>query len=377
MHIALPYGRSPLTVDLPRGATIARLPAPPAARPLTALLADALAHPIASAPLEELARAGDQVLVIVSDTTRDEPRRELIDAVLARLPRTSRVRIAIANGTHGPCDPARLDLPAAAGALPLVNHDARDTQQLVTLGVTPRGTPLRVHRALAEADVVVATGCIRPHYFAGFGGGAKALFPGLGGNDEVRINHRLKGEPGSRPGRVDGNPCRDDLEAVVAAVPGRVFLLNVVADHTGGAQDAVAGDALLAFRRGAALARALHTARVPAADCILVSDRLPLTASLYQASKLVAAVASHLRPGGTVVLAAECPEGTGPLATVNHGIYDAGLAPRLPAGHRIVLKSGLPRDAVAATYCDWCERVEDVLDSWPLVIPDAGSILLS
>jgi nickel-dependent lactate racemase len=297
--------------------------------------------------------------------------------VLTRLPATRNATIAIANGTHGPCDPSQLGLPAEAHGLALVNHDAHDPSQLVSLGTTRRGTPLCVNRCVVEADVVVATGRIKPHYFAGFGAGAKAVFPGLGGNEEIRINHRLKSDPRARAGRVEGNPCREDLESVIDVLGRPLFLLNVVTDHRGGAQRAVAGDARGAFRAGADHARALYAAQASAADCILVSDALPLTGSLYQASKLVAAVAGHLRPGGTVILAAECPDGVGPLDTVNHGIYELGLVPRLPAAHRVVLHSGLTRSMVETTYCGWCERVEDWLDDRPLVVPRGGVILLS
>src|SRR5690606_15589808 len=149
-------------------------------------------------------------------------------------------------------------------------------------------------------DLVVATGRIKPHYFAGYGAGAKALFPGLGGNAEVRLNHRLKLEAGARAGVVDGNPCREALEEIVDALPARCYLLNVVTDAGGGAQAAVAGDVRAAFRQGAALCEPLFAATAAPAACVVVSDHLPLTASLYQASKLIAAVASHVRPGGRI-----------------------------------------------------------------------------
>src|SRR5690606_12682553 len=243
---------------------------------------------------------------------------------------------------------------------------------------TRRGTPVEIHRAVVEADLVVATGCIIPHYFAGYGAGIKALFPGLGGSASVRVNHRLKEEPGARAGVVDGNPCREDLEEVAEMLPRPPFILNAVLDDDGAARAAVAGEVRAAFRAGAAACEPLYRVRAAPSRAVVVSGKHPVTASLYQASKLVAAAAPLLAPGGTVVVAAECGEGTGPLDVVNRGIYEIGLRPRLPAEHRVVLVSSLPDEVVRQTYCEPAPSVEAALAGAPeppLVLPRAGSLL--
>jgi hypothetical protein len=43
----------------------------------------------------------------------------------------------------------------------LVNHEGHGTMDLVELGVTSRGTPMRVHCGVVETELVIATGCIR------------------------------------------------------------------------------------------------------------------------------------------------------------------------------------------------------------------------
>ncbi len=321
-EICLPYGTRPLRVRLPDGAIVADLPAP-AGPPgdLGQLLRLALDAPIASAPLEQLARGVRRVLVIVSDATRDDPRAALLSAVRERLPAGVELTIAIANGTHAPAGPASLALPSAlVGGARIVDHDSRDPAGLVRVGETGAGTPVIVNRCALEADLIVATGRIKPHYFAGYGAGAKALFPGLGENDAIRRNHQLKTSPGAAPGVAVGNPCRDDLEEAARLVPRPQFLLDAVVDADGGARAAVAGDMVAAFRAGAVAAAPLFTVTAPRARCVVVSDRLPLTASLYQASKLVAAAAPLVEDGGTVVVVAQCPAGTGPIDVVNRAI---------------------------------------------------------
>ena len=245
LRIALEYGLQPYQGELPNRARVARAPSPDRpGEPVEALLSAALDRPIGAEPLEGRVRAGAHVLVVVSDATRTEPRSAFLEAVLERLPAGAVVTVAIATGTHGPCGVERLGLsPAlAARVARWIDHDGADRASLVELGTTSRGTPVTVHRAVTEADLVVATGCIVPHYFAGYGAGIKAIFPGLGGSAEVRVNHRLKEEPRARAGVVDGNPCREDLEEVAEMLPRPPFLLALVVDAGGVARAAVAGD---------------------------------------------------------------------------------------------------------------------------------------
>ena len=385
--ITLPFGRRPyhLTLGHPDGPdlhpTVVLPPAPGPTRPLADLLQAALDAPVGSDRLEEAVWPGARVVIAVSDTTRDDPREAMLRALLARMPADIALTIAVANGTHGPCDLGRLGIPADIRArAEVVNHDAHDDRDLVTIGTTRRGTPVRLHRCAALADWVIATGRIKPHYFAGYGAGCKAIFPGLGGNREIRINHRLKQEPGARPGVVDGNPCREDLEEAVRMLPGRSFLLDVVLDDQGGAHAAVAGDIVAAFRAGVRACDPLYRVAAPRAGLVIVSDELPVTGSLYQASKLVAAAAGLLREGGTMIVAAECPEGIGPVETVNRAIYEIGLAPRLPAAHRIVLVSSLPREQVEPSYCAWAPSLEAALAGWSgaeaTILPRASTLIV-
>lgn len=386
-HISLPFGRQPYHLDLGQVGWdlrphVVHAPEPGPARPLERLLSAALDEPVGAPRLEDAVKPRDRVVLLVSDATRDDPRAAMLTALLARLPRDISFTLAVANGTHGPSDLGRLGIPDAiwARATQVVNHDAHDDRDLVTVGTTARGTPVKLHRCLVEADWLIATGRIKPHYFAGYGAGCKTIFPGLGANREIRINHELKREPRARAGVIDGNPCREDLEEAVAMLAARKFLLNVVIDDRGGAQAAVAGDIRASFRVGAQACERLYRVVAPRADVVIVSDGLPLAGSLYQASKLVAAAAGLLCDGGTLIVVAGCHEGIGPVDTVNRGIYELGLVPRLPRRHRIVLVSELGRDEVATSYCEWAPSVESVLAALAgapvTIVPRAGSLII-
>jgi nickel-dependent lactate racemase len=244
---------------------------------------------------------------------------------------------------------------------------------------------VRVNRCVAESDLVVVTGRVKPHYFAGWGGGAKGIFPGLGENGDIRQNHLLKAHPDSSLGRADGNPCRADIEEAVAlALGGREGHLLDVVEAGGSVFGAVAGDLVLAHRAAVALARPWCEVRARKADVVVVSAPAPVTASLYQASKLVPPAGMLLRDGGFVIVAAECADGVGPLEVVNEGIFRLGVRRFLPERYRLLLVSSMPAETVRRTYAEHAPSLDAaVLEArrtvgdaarW-LVLPDAGDVV--
>ncbi len=377
--VVLPYGSVPYPVHLgSRTASVLELPRPPAPAPLARLLDAALAHPLGRPTLDRLVAAGARITVIVSDVTRDEPRGGFLAALRRALPQACWT-IAIATGTHGPSDLGALGIDEELRrAARVVNHDGHDEAGLVTVGTTTRGTPVRVHRCVVDADLVIATGCIRPHYFAGFGAGAKAVFPGLGQAHAIRVNHRWKTDPHAIAGSVDDNPCRLDLEEAVAMIPTPVFLLNGVCGSDGAVHAAVAGEPVVAFREGARMARDWFVVRAPRVPLVIASDTLPVTASLYQAAKIATAVAPLVAPGGTLLLVAECADGVEPLEIVNEAIFRIGVLPRLAEGVTIQLVSSLSASVVERTLVQPVASVADVLARVPgsiLIVPHASHLI--
>jgi nickel-dependent lactate racemase len=389
MTILLGYGARPLPCPEPEGVRL-RVIAPPSPEPvpdLGAALDAALAHPSGARPLAQVATARSRVVVIVSDASREEPRAALFAAVrgaLAAVP-DDHLTLAVANGTHGPARLERLGLPEEVlRRHRVVNHDARDEGSMVEMGRTSRGTRVRVNRCVAEADLVVTTGRVKPHYFAGYGGGAKGIFPGLAHEADARRNHELKADPASALGEADGNPCREDLEEAVRRLGRDTYMLNVV-EAGGVVLGAVAGDIVYAHREGVRMARPFCEVEAAPADAVVVSAPLPVTSSLYQASKLVPPAGLLLREGGTVVVAAECPEGTGPLDVVNEKIFALGVRRYLPRSHALFLVSAMGEAVVSHTYATFAPSLEwalsrareragkAVLDV--AVLPDGGDLV--
>jgi nickel-dependent lactate racemase len=359
--ILLGHGARPLAFPAGVPARVLRAPPAPPVPDLAAALQEALRHPIGARPLAEVASERTRVVVIVGHAGRRGPPPELFAAVrqaLAVVP-DDHLTVAIANGAHPPEAPDRLRLPAEVlRRHRLVNHDAHDEASLVDMGRTSRDTHLRVNRCVAEADLVVVTGVIRPHCFAGWSGGSSGIFPGLGHHEDIRQTRRLGADPEAMLGRADANPCREDLEEAARRLGRDTYAVDVI-EVGETVVGAVAGDVVYAHREGVRLARPWCEASSARADVVVVSAPLPVTATLAQATALLPAAGLLLRDGGAVILCAECPEGTGPLELVSERIE--AVRRYLPERHALLLVSSLPEATVRETAVAWAPDLDAAL----------------
>jgi len=232
-----------------------------------------------------------------------------------------RIVFHIAYGNHAPQSEAE-SLAAYGptfGQYPFVQHCSTDADLFVELGTTRRGTPVRVRRELLEAGLILTVGAISHHYFAGFGGGRKLLFPGLGEQQAIYANHRLFLDPqrrtlaaGCRPGQMAGNPLAEDLEEIHRLLP-PYLSIHGLPNSSG---------QIAAFRFGRTYEDFLRICREHdhhfqagidrQFDLVLASaGGYPKDINLIQAHKAIDNGAAFVRDGGTLLLLAECPDGIG------------------------------------------------------------------
>jgi nickel-dependent lactate racemase len=323
----LPYGRGTLTADL-RGLHCHELrpSGPRHPQPVAQLVEAALDRPAAGAPLVDLARGRRQVTVLVPDATRKASLPQVLPAVLERLGRSgaapSAITVLVACGTHPPAGPEMLaDL---IGPLPpgvnLVQHDARDDSALVPVGTLPSGLPLRLHRAAVDVDLLLAVSSVQHHYFAGFGGGPKLVFPGVAGYAETQANHArvidLSSDPPTRhpacePGRIDGNPVAEEI-AVAARLRPPDFALLLVAGDNGRTAWAAGGPLDVTFPQACGKAREWFEVDAgPFSKMIVAAGGYPTDHTLIQAHKALDAACRFATPDAEVLFVAACDGGAG------------------------------------------------------------------
>jgi nickel-dependent lactate racemase len=330
VKVHLAYGHGGLEVELPgdRTTVIAPTHEPPAADALGAVRS-ALREPVAGPPLRDVVRTGQTVAISVCDGTRAQPRRVVIPSILDEIADRvdlDDVVILVATGTHR--GNTEGELRAMLGddvvdAVRVVNHDARADASLAWMGRLGSNVPVWLNREWVDADVRITTGFVEPHFFAGFSGGPKMVAPGLAGLETVLTLHdaRRIGHPNARWGILDGNPVHDDVRAIARAT-GTDFTLDVIVDAQQQLVRAYGGELHAAHRAACAAAKTTAMRRVPEPFDVVVTTNsgFPLDQNLYQAVKGMSAAAQVVKPGGTIVCAAECRDGF-----PDHGSYRSQL----------------------------------------------------
>jgi nickel-dependent lactate racemase len=255
----------------------------------------------------------------------------MLEALFEEMPGVSpsQVTILVATGTHRANTPeelARMFGPELLGRYRVVNHDSRDASNLMFIGRTTTGAPVYLNKEWLAADLRITTGFVEPHFFAGFSGGPKLVAPGLAGLETVLALHdaRRIGHPNATWGITEGNPVHDDVREI-ARTAGVQFAVDVTLNRQQQITEVFAGDLFAEHRAACAAAKAAAMQPVPAPfDVVLTTNSgYPLDQNLYQAVKGMSAAAKVVKPGGTIVCAAECRDGL-----PAHGAYGRVLASR-------------------------------------------------
>jgi len=323
---SVPFGKSKITFGLPpglRGRVVESKSMPPLAD-VAGAIEDALARPVGSPPLRELAHPGDKVCIIFTDITRSTPDHVLVPSLLAEL-QTAGVKdrditLLCGTGMHRPSTPAEKVAKlgqAVVDRYRVIDHEPQNPAGLVDLGVTQTGVPISVNRLVYEADLVIATGIVEPHHLAGYSGGRKTLAIGAGGEAMIAYTHgpQMADHPGTRLGCIEGNPFHQALtEAAQRA--GLRFVLNVVLDDDKHVVAVRAGEPTQTLMELVAVARSLYEVPIPHQyDLAVAGVGFPKDQNLYQASRaasyLFFAPTPVVKPGGCIILPAPCPEGAG------------------------------------------------------------------
>jgi nickel-dependent lactate racemase len=298
-------------------------------------LKKALQNPIASPPLRSLVDSSGRVGIIVNDITRATPSRLLLEEILAEIAHIPKGQITLFNalGTHRPNSEPELRRMLGDRLVDeyrIVQNNAFDPATQACIGQTSLGHEIWLNRELLACDLKILTGFIEPHFFAGFSGGGKAIMPGMAGLKTILGNHsaRMIGHPSATWGITRGNPIFEEVREV-ALKAGRLFLVNITLNKEKEITGVFCGDLDEAHARGCAFAR--RTALAPVSepfDIVLTTNSgYPLDINLYQSVKGMSAAAQVVRPGGAIIIAAECRDGV-----PEHGLYGQLLsAHRSPA----------------------------------------------
>ena len=141
MQIELRYGRDGLDVTLPDNVDVVKTRFVPGVPDEVVAIQDVLRKPIGSAPLADLVKPGDTVVVEHSDITRATPNARMLPVLLAELEAAGvaaeDITLLNALGTHRPQTDAELRMmlgDAVVERYRCLQHDGNDDEGLVALG---------------------------------------------------------------------------------------------------------------------------------------------------------------------------------------------------------------------------------------------------
>jgi lactate racemase len=324
MDLELLYGRGTLALHLPDEleVTVIRKPAMPVLPSAEDGVRAALAAPVSARPLREEARGKRSACVLVCDITRPVPNRLLLGPVVRELleagvPREG-ITVLVATGLHRPNLGAELaELigdPWVLATVRVVNHDARDDAAHLDLGRTAAGTPVKIDRRFAAADVKLVTGLVEPHFMAGYSGGRKVIAPGVAHKDTITTFHssRFMAHPRADNCVLAGNPLHEE-QLAIAAMLGRVLAVNIVIDEARQVSFVNFGEVVASHAEAVAFVEKYAIVRVPRRFSTVVTSAAgyPLDKTYYQTVKGMVAPKDILAPGANLVIASECSEGMG------------------------------------------------------------------
>jgi nickel-dependent lactate racemase len=279
-----------------------------------------LENPINNPPLECLIKdkKAEKILIIVNDITRPTPYNILLPPLLKKLEETGirrdDITFLIATGAHrGNTVEENIKVfgEELISSYLFLNHNCDDSN-LIDLGILKSSNHLYVNPMVEKADFIITTGVIVPHYIAGFSGGRKSIHPGICARKTIERNHSQMVHPKAATGNLIDNPVHEEM--VEAALKVSVdFNINTITDEDGNIIDIVAGDLHKSWLKGVEVCKNTYITPIKEkADVVFASaGGYPKDINIYQAQKALDNAYHAVKPGGTIVLVAECKEGIG------------------------------------------------------------------
>ena len=323
MKVRFSFGKSGIDVSVPdsyRTQLLLSQTARAVGNELSALDA-ALDRPIGCAPLRELAAGNKTAAISVCDITRPAPNRVTLPPLLERLHRAGiaaeGVTILIATGLHRGATEEEINAIVGreiAAKYRVLSHDAKALAEHRFLGNTGGGTKIYIDERFMGADLHITLGFIEQHLMAGFSGGRKLIAPGLAAEETIKALHapRFIRAPLATEGSIEDNPLHREL-LEIARMARHDFMLDVTLTEERKISGVFAGNPVEAHSAGVAFIEqtCLERLEEPVDAVITSAAGYPLDLTFYQIVKGITAAAHVVKPGGRILIVAQCAEGVG------------------------------------------------------------------
>ena len=318
MRIEIPFGKEKVELNIPDKNILDIISGENISPGLDEekIVKQALKNPIKSKKLSEVAQGRKSASIIASDITRPCPSYKFLPRLVEELNKggieNRNIKVIFGVGIHRKHTEDEKKKLVGNYIYEHIKTIDSDASKSKLIGCTSRGTPLEVFEEALGRDLLIVTGNIEYHYFAGYSGGAKAILPGICTRKSIQFNHSMMLEEGASAGNFFNNPVRHDIEEA-GRLAGIDFIFNVILDDNKKIIAAVAGKNNEAYLEGIKKYDSIYGKEVEkAADIVITSQGgYPKDINLYQSQKALENVKGIVAGNGTVILVAFCCEGFG------------------------------------------------------------------
>ncbi len=199
-----------------------------------------------------------------------------------------------------------------------IHHDCNNPENFIDHGTTKQGTPIRIRKDISQASCVITMGAICHHYFAGYGGGRKLIFPGCGEREAIYANHGLfldratmRLAKNCQPGILQNNPLAEDLFEIAQKKEADLAIHGIMNSH-GELCDIIVGSGRETYVQACVQHAKSCETDAPQAPLVVAScGGYPKDINFIQTHKAIHNAAMFVQDGGTLLLFAECRDGVG------------------------------------------------------------------
>lgn len=324
MRILMRYGKTGLPIDIPDSleVDIIRKKVMPILKDPVEALRSSLFRPVGCKTLREEIKENKSICILICDITRPVPNSTVLPVLVEELinagAHPDSITVVVATGLHRPNEGEELrELVGNDWVLQtvkVVNHFAKNDEDHIFLGTTPRGMPVKLDRRFVQADVRIAIGLVEPHFMAGYSGGRKVIIPGIAHHETIRVLHstRMLNQDGVANCVIEGNPLHEEQLAVVRMVGGSLAI-NTVIDEDRNISFVNFGEIEESHLAAVSFARPFFEIPVPRKYKTVITSAAgyPLDRNYYQTVKGMVGIADILDNGGDLLVVSECSEGLG------------------------------------------------------------------
>jgi nickel-dependent lactate racemase len=274
---------------------------------------EAIESPVDGPKFSQLIRRGKKVTFITENQFRQAPAKDILPPLVERAKEAGcEISIIIGCGALPPLSHKEIEMKLgrdlADSGIPILCNNVYESENYRYIGVTRAGTPLYVHKVVAEADVIVTISTTQavPYGY----GGSGMIIPAVVSSETIEINHVLLLAPDCV---VGNNDCLMQLDKYEALELAKVDMgINVIVSNQDRVVFVNAGSPVKSHKAAIEHYNRIYEFSIPAlkqqkADIAITGSSAPTDHMFFHTGWAVCNCSPAVRDKGIIIMASPCP----------------------------------------------------------------------